>query len=203
MGNNTILTVIIVIICLLVLIFTPLFLDLFYDFTVRSKQKEQILQLARESSRLTGKPIIVFNDKETGVVIENGKDIGSEFHTNILDAIEEMQDNSAVLIVSNVLEYINPIILRDTIRELRRVSGDDLYVVGIGRTTPRTIWDYKIKTLLDKSFYLPKEQISWFKPNIIQTSLQNFYQYLFNIIPYDSYQSKPVVYGQSIDRGYA
>ena len=193
--SNIIGTILIVLVVLIILILVPLLLDMLFSVTVRSNRSKQILQLARARSVQTNKPIIVFNDAGTGVVMELDGSISPEFKTDIVEAINSMEDNSSVLIVSQALEYMDPYTLPAIIEQMRKVTGGDLYVLGIERSSPRTIWDYKLTTLLNKPFYLPSESISWAKPNSFQTSLQHFYEHVFKIIPYSFFASSPIVRG--------
>ncbi|CAH6420907.1 Hypothetical protein MVR_LOCUS206 [uncultured virus] len=192
-------TILIVLVVLVILILVPLLLDLLFGLTVRSNRSKQILHLAKARSKQTNKPIIVFNDANTGVVLELDGSVSPEFKTDIVEAITQMEDNSSVLIISQALEYIDPIQLPAVIEQMRKVSGGDLYVLGIERSSPRTIWDYKLRTLLSKPFYLPSEPISWARPNTLQVSLQHFYEYVFKIMPYSFFAYNPIVDSATID----
>ena len=80
--------------------------------------------------------------------------------------------------------------LNELIAKLKKASGGDLYTINIGKNSPKVIWDYKIKNIMNKSFYLPGEKIGWTHPNDLQLKIQKLYSYVFRIVPYDSFTSK-------------
>jgi len=191
----------------------PIFLDYLFRLTVRKKRKNQILKLAELKSRETGKPVIIFNDRNHGTIItytNNNSHTAEDFPGDIVDIIDKLETNSLVVIVSQTLEYIDGTKLIDvdnrtisnkkktstdlswTIDNLKRVSGGDLYVLDIEKNSPRIFWDYKIKNIMDKSFYLPNENITWSAPNGLQLRTQKMYSYVFKILPYQFFAYDPV-----------
>lgn len=198
-----------IILYLIIIILIPLFLDYLFKLTVRKKRKMQIKFLAEIKSIETSKSLIIFNDRYHGVVINsddlvNGKlNNGEEFTGDIVEIINQMANNSCVVVVSETLEYIDNVssgksLLSDTIDQLKLISGGDFYSINIEKNSPRVFWDYKIKNIMDKSFYLPDDSISWSQPNNLQTKIQTFYSYVFKILPYDFFTFNPVIKGQSI-----
>lgn len=194
MSNSFLNKTIIIIIYVLIIIMIPLFLDYLFRLTVRKNRKNKILELAKFKSNQTSKPIIVFNDRYHGVVInlddENGNE---EFTGDIIDIVNKMADNSCILIVSESLEYINDDLLSDTIKLIDKISGGDCYFINIEKNSPRVFWDYKIINIMDKSFYLPDSNITWEPPNNLQYKIQFFYSYVFKIIPYKFFSYDPVI----------
>jgi len=205
--------IILVIIYLIIILMIPIFLDYLFRLTVRKKRKNQILKLAELKSRETGKPVIIFNDRNHGTIItytNNNSHTAEDFPGDIVDIIDKLETNSLVVIVSQTLEYIDGTKLIDvdnrtisnkkktstdlswTIDNLKRVSGGDLYVLDIEKNSPRIFWDYKIKNIMDKSFYLPNENITWSAPNGLQLRTQKMYSYVFKILPYQFFAYDPV-----------
>lgn len=174
---------IIIYICIILLI--PFFLDYLFKITVRKKRLTQIMQLAIERSKKTNKSIILFNNKNNGKVIDqSGKE--EVFTGKINELIGQFSNNSCIIIVVNVLEYLNPGSLNKTIKQLKRVSGGDLYLVNIEKNSPKVFWDYKLKNIMDKSYYLPQESITWTTPNELQKKTLKIYSYIFKVVPYKS-----------------
>lgn len=187
MSDNCLDKIILVIMYLAIFIMIPFFLDYLFKITVRKKRKQQIKYLAKNKAIKKNKALIIFNNRYQGVVINyNGDKLKSkeEFTGDIIEIIEQMADNSCVIIISETFEYINKQ-LSQIIQQIQRVSGDDLYTVNFEKTSPRIFWDYKIKNVMDKSFYLPGDNITWSKPNKLQANTQKFYSFVFKFIPYN------------------
>lgn len=170
----------------------PLFLDLLFKMTVRKNRKEKIKNLAKEKAKETGKSLIIFNDKTHGIVINSTDQSTETFDGDMNKIIDQMANNSCVIIVSETFEYINPDILDKTIKKLKNISGGDFYSINIEKNSSRLLWDYKIKNIMDKSFYLPNEKIVWEKTNNLQKNIQKFYSYVFKIIPYHFFIYDPI-----------
>lgn len=192
MTNNVVGKTIIILLYAMIIIMIPLFLDYLFMLTVRKKRKNQILELAKNKSLETNKPIIVFNDRYHGVVIDEKQKM-EKFDGDIVEIINQMAENSCVIVISQTLEYIDNDKLEDTILQLNNVSGGDLYCVNIEKNSPRVFWDYKIKNIMDKSFYLPHNDITWVKPNQLQENVQKVYSYIFKILPYQLFTNDPII----------
>ena len=172
-----------IIIYLIIIILIPIFLYYLFKLTVDNRKKEEIYNLAKQKSIQIGKPLIVFNDRSNGLVI-NPEDKSSEnFEGDIIDIIDQMADNSGVILLLNVLEYIDDESIKILVEQLKNVSGGNLYSTNIGKNSPLTILDYKIINIMDKSYYLPEDSIAWSKPNQFQKILQKFYSVVFKILP--------------------
>lgn len=172
-----------IIIYLIIIILIPIFLYYLFKLTVDNKKKDEILNLAKQKSIQIGKPLIVFNGRSNGLVI-NPEDKSSEkFEGDIIDIINQMADNSGVILLLNVLEYIDDESIKILVAQLKNVSGGNLYSVNISKNSPLTILDHKIINLMDKPYYLPGESITWSKSNQFQKILQKFYSVVFKILP--------------------
>ncbi|XWV26513.1 hypothetical protein QJ857_gp0554 [Tupanvirus soda lake] len=199
MSNSLLAKALIIFVYLVIIIMIPLFLDYLFKLTVRKNRKNKILSLAKSKSLETDKPLIVFNNNNNGVVINKDGTL-EEFSGDIIEIINQMADNSCVMIVSETLEYIgnnesinNDEVLTQTINQLNTVTGGDIYFVNIEKNSPRVFWDYNIKNVMDKSFYLPNDNLSWTKPNELQKNIQKLYFYVFKIIPYNFFAYDPII----------
>jgi hypothetical protein len=185
----------IIMICLyiVIIIFIPILLDSLFTWTVRARRRKTIMQLAEKTAILKEKSLVVFNGLTEGQVyhLESEKKVKSEpslvkgepFNGDFMEIIDQMADNSCVIIVAFVLEYVED--FEGALKVLKRVAGDNLYVLGLEANSPRTFWDYKIKQILDKSFYVPENlNVTSHKPNGIQLKLQVVYRYIFKVVPY-------------------
>jgi len=170
-----------VLIYLIIILLIPFFLDYLSEITIRKNRKNLINEKATKKSKTTNKPLVIFNG------IFNGSVDGENFSGDIFEIINQMDNNSCVIYIVDTLEYVqNP---SNLIKELNRVSGNDLFIVCIEKNSPRTFWDPKIINLMDKNYYLPLENITWNLPNNLQNKIRNIYAYLFGIIPYDKINS--------------
>ena len=193
MSDDSICKIVTIIIYFILILMIPLFLDYLFELTIRKKRRQKIKNLAQIKSQETGKPLIVFNDKNNGVVFTNENwNKGEDFTGDIVQLINEMADNSCVIIVSETLEYIDDTLLIDTINTIKYVSGNDIYAINIEKNSPRIFWDYKIKNIMDESFYLPGDDITWKKPNNLQIKIQNFYSIIFKVLPYKFFAYNPI-----------
>lgn len=176
---------ILIVIYIIIIIMIPLFLDYLFKLTVRRKRKIQIKSLAMKKAKDTNKALLIFDNRYGGVVSHAGDFTDKEsFDGDAVEIINQMADNSCVIVVKETLEYIDD--LNDFIAQLKNVSGGDLYTVNIEKNSPRVFWDYKIKNIMNKSFYLPMDtEIQWSEPNRLQKSIQKFYSYVFKILPYN------------------
>lgn len=176
----------------MIIIIVPILLDLLFSLTVRRNRFHKILALAKKKSNETEKDIIYFEGPNKGLVIGriNGKI--DTFDGNFTEIIKQLADNSCVMIINSVFEYVDDI--ETSFQQVQKVSGGDFYMINIEKNAPRTIWDYKLKNLIDETFYLPgTEIIKWQEPNKLQKSIQNLYRYLFVVIPYNSLTLYPKI----------
>mgnify|MGYP006350471621 FL=1 len=170
-------------------------LDYLFTWTIRARRKSAVRELAEKNAMSKNKSMIIFSGITQGEVYHlnsNNKFKSETFKGNFLEIIDQMADNSCVIIVSYALEYVDDI--EKTLEILQRVSGNDLYILSYESNSPRTFWDYKIKQILNKSYYVPNEKnsiiddnmfvVTTHKPNAIQLRLQTVYRYLFKVIPY-------------------
>lgn len=192
MSDNIIKKIIIVILYLSIIILVPLFIDYLFKLTVRKKREDNIRYLAQQKSSQTNKSLIVFINRHYGIVINvNDPKSAEEFSGDIIEIVHQMANDSCVLVLMQVLEYIDDTIenpLSIFIEKLMDISGGDLYTVNIEKNSPRVFWDYKIINIMDTSFYLPEDfqngKIKWNKTNDLQKHTQKIYSHLFKIIPY-------------------
>lgn len=183
MKDSVIYKIVLVLAYVIIIILAVIFLDILMNYTIRNNRKEKMKSLAQEKCKKTNKPLIIFDKPNHGVVVDlNGK--MEEFNGNITEIVDQLKNNSCVLLIIGVLEYIDTEKLGKTIRQFKKISGGDLYCCNLEKNAPRIFWDYKIKNVMDKSFYLPDEQIKWEKPNDLQLNVQRFYSYIFRIVPY-------------------
>lgn len=193
-NTNVVIMILLYAICLILI---PLFLDYLFRLTVRAKRRSAIKNLAQKKAKETNKPLVVFNNPTSGVVSPTGDlDLDPQiesFECDITNCISALKDNSIVMVVSETLEYVSD--PEELTQNLIRASGGDLYVVGLEKNSPRMFYDYKIINILDEPFYIPDNvaDIKWSKPNELQKSVQKFYSYVFEILPYDFFTSDPFV----------
>ena len=196
MTNSIINKIFLIAIYIMILILIPLFLDFLFKITVRHKRKNEIITIAKKNANKTNKPLIIFNGISHGVVDTN--DNTEKFSGDISEIISQMGDNTCVIIVSETLEYIDD--LPNFIDQLKRVSGNDLYVVSLEKNSPRIFWDYNIKNVMNDTYTLPdietdvqhrnpnkmpNKKLTWMSPNNLQIKTQHMYEYFFNILPYN------------------
>lgn len=222
MSDSFVKKIFLVVIYLIIIVMIIFFLDYLFRLTVRKKRKMNIKKIAQRKALDTNKSLVIFNDRHNGIVKNisqkestggstgkvkgNAKEESSEeFSGDMVEIINQMADNSCVIIVSQTLEYIDESnnnndndngqensLLSKTIEQLKRVSGGDIYFINIDKNSPRAFFDYKIKNFMDKSYYVPGEEIKWNKPNELQVKTQKFYSYIFKIIPYKFITHDPV-----------
>lgn len=181
--------IIIIAIYLFILILIPIFLDYLFRITIRNKRKTKIKSLAMKQATEKNKSLVIFNNANDGIVIHsvgNQNENSEEFSGKFSEIIDNMADNSCVVVVLHTLEYLDE--LPSILTQLQKISGGDLYLLSMGKNSPRVFWDYKIKNILDKSFYLPSDkEIKWTSPNTLQIKLHKFYSLIFKVLPYDSF----------------
>lgn len=179
MVNGSVGKIFLIFLYLLLILLIPLFLDYLFKVTVRKKRKAQIKTLAQQKSKQTGKALIIFDDGFNGTVNTNGQI--ETFNSDILEIIQHMAKNSCVLVVTNIIEYVdNP---EKIIGQLNDVSGGDCFFINFEKNSPKNFYDYKIKNIMNKSFHLPGEKIEWNEPNNLQKKVQTFYYNINKILP--------------------
>ncbi|AUV58319.1 hypothetical protein [Bandra megavirus] len=170
---------------LLIIIYIILILSIpfFLDYYLQSKKikciQESVLKDAKNLSSNNNKPLIVFNNREQGFVID--KNQTEQFSGNIEDILPELADNSCILILYEILEYVDD--PENIITNTRRVSGDNYFIINITNNSPKTYWDYRIKNIMSKSQYHNDNTITYNKLSNIQKKTQNIYRYLFKLFP--------------------
>lgn len=119
--------------------------ELFLALNTRRANRRALFAAAKERSRLTGKPLIVVGSPTGGIVNRLvGRDYGcgsvcvdlvgcptckTAVEAPLETFLPKRGDNSAVIFVSAVLEYVDEV--APVIAELQRVSGGDLFVVTV------------------------------------------------------------------------
>lgn len=202
MQNSLIRKVIIIMMYIIIIIMISLLLDILFRLTVRKNRKSKIKYLAKKKSLDKNKALIIFNNRFKGIVINSSTTDSEpeEFEGDIVEIVNLMENDSCVVMVSETLEYIDSTsidelgetLLSKTIKQLKNISGGDFYSVNIEKNSPRIFWDYKIKNIMDKSFYLPDDNITWYQPNDLQLKIQDFYRHIFKILPYDFFAYDPI-----------
>uniref|UniRef100_A0A6C0CAV6 Uncharacterized protein n=1 Tax=viral metagenome TaxID=1070528 RepID=A0A6C0CAV6_9ZZZZ len=171
-----------------ILILVPLFLDYLFKISIRRNKKKELTELAKARAQKVKKPLIIFNGVNGGSIDTDGK--VESFDGNVSEIVSQLGDNTSVVLVAETLEYIPD--LQNFIKELKRISDGDLYILGVENNSPRIFWDYKIINVLDKSYFVAKKdkEITWGSPNSLQLKTQKIYEYVFNILPYDMIVNK-------------
>nr|WBF70886.1 hypothetical protein [Megavirus caiporensis] len=170
---------------LLIIIYIILILSIpfFLDYYLQSKKikciQESILKDAKNISSKNNKPLIVFNNQEQGFVVN--KNQTEKFSGNIEDILPELADNSCVLVLYEILEYVDD--PENIIINAKRVSGDNYLIINIINNSPRIYWDYRIKNIMNAPYYSKDDNITYNKSSNIQKKTQYIYRYLFLLFP--------------------
>lgn len=184
MTSNILYKLVVILIYVMIIILVILFLDLLMKYTIRNNRAEKIKSLAENSAREKNKPLIIFDSINHGSIINTDGSI-EDFNGDIIEIADQIKDNSCVLLVIGVLEYLDINELNNIIKQFRKISGNDFYSSNLEKNAPRIFFDYKIKNIMDKSFYLPNEQINWNQANDLQKNTQKFYIQVFKVVPYN------------------
>jgi len=140
-------------ILLLSVLVLPYVVEMVISLTVRRWKRRDYFRRAREKARLTGKPLMVIGDPDTGCVnhyFGRDYDCGDvcldltgcprcpdgtrKIRGSLEEALPGMPTGGYVVFVSCTLEYVEGI--RSVVDELQRVSGGDLYVVNVEPYSP-------------------------------------------------------------------
>lgn len=186
--------ILLVIFYIIIILAIPLILDYVLNFTTRKNVITKILKAANIASKNSSKPLIIYNHGSTSYIVNPlncNITIFNKPLTNIFDILDK---NSCVIVLLQYLEYIDNKILPSLIKKINYVSGNDFFSVNISNTSPKILWDYKIKNIMHEPYYLPNDTISWSEPNSIQKTTQMIYSYIFKILPYDSFTTTPINY---------
>jgi hypothetical protein len=186
MANNILSKLFLIIVYLAIIIAIPVLLDLLLRSTTRSKRQNTLLRMAIDKAKLLNKSLVVFNGTDNGVIFDSANSWKpEEFQGEITEILGNMTDNCCVIMLLYSLEYSNN--LPELLENIKRVGGNNFYIVGIEKNSPRTFWDPKLQQIMDKPYYTHENfsQIKWKEPNNLQKSLQNFYSRIFKMIPYD------------------
>lgn len=170
---------ILVIFYIIIIILIPLFLDVLFKYTVRKKRKDAIMKMARQKSKKIKIPIMIINHGDVTIIKDKTFTKLGKYSN-----IEKSKDEKHVIVIIETLEYIEEYKINDFLSELYEISDGNMYFVNIEKNSPRIWWDYNIKNVMDKSFYLPNDKIIWSTPDKIQKKIQKFYYYVFKILPY-------------------
>ena len=176
----------IIAIYVVIILMIPLFLDHLFKITVVHNKKQKIKTLAIGLAREKKKPVLIFNNNG-GVICRDPElpDKWESFDGDVVDIINNLANDCCVIVASETLEYVDN--LPDLFSKMVDVTGGDIFIVAIGKSTPRAFWDYKIKQLFNKTYYLPSDDhIRWSQPNLLQRRLHNIYRNVFRFVPYSS-----------------
>ena len=69
MSDNIFNKSILILMYLIIIILIPIFLDYMFRLTVRNKRRTQIKFLAEKRAKKSGKPLAIFNNEHSGVII--------------------------------------------------------------------------------------------------------------------------------------
>lgn len=180
----------IIFVYLLIILMIPIFLDYLFELTIRSKRLLNAETTARKIAKKSTKPVIVFNGLESGYIRQaDGKNVDSveDFTGDINDILNEMMDNSAVIILNRSVEYTTDPV--ELITDAKRVSGGDLFIVGLEKNSPRVFWDVNIINVMANPYYTNTDtEVKLIKFNSVQRKIRKIYSYLFKIIPIEFFK---------------
>ena len=189
MSENGLQKILTIILYLFIILMIPIFLDFLARFTIRNRKRMEIKFLAEKIAKKKGKPLVIFNDPISGVIIHGNGKIEA-FDGDIINILEHMNSNTLVIILSDTMEYVS-----DPMRlysEAKRVSGNDLYICGYEKYSVRYYIDPKIINIMDKSYYFPTDEtIDWRSPNVIEKNTQKIYAVIFKVLPYNLLMKSP------------
>lgn len=169
---------------ILILILIPIILDFLFKITVRTKRKNAVIKLAEQDAYKNDKSLVVFENLDSGYVVTFEKKYKIEkFTGNIESIINEMADDSCVIVLNQILEYIDSDTLEQFIKKLYNISGGHIYFINLEKNSPKIFWDYRIKNIMNYPVYFPDSKIKWNKPNKLQNQIQKIYSYIFMIVP--------------------
>lgn len=180
--------IILILMYLVIIILIPLFLSYLLNITIMKKRWIMIKKMAIAKSLSKNKPLVIFYGDNNGIIVT--KKIKKEFVGNIIDVSGKMSDNSCVVVLVEVLEYSEDLTM--LIKQLKRISGGDLYAINVEKNSPRVFWDYKIKHVMDTPYFFPKDKIDWKNPNDLQVKIQTFYSYVFRVLPYNFFVRRTI-----------
>lgn len=172
-----------ILIYIAILVLVPLFLDYLFKISIRNNKKKEMLEIAKVRAKKTKKPLIIFIGTKKGSIETDGK--VESFDGDVSEIVNQLGDNTGVVMIVETLEYIPK--LHNFIEDLKRISGGDLYVLGIEKNSPRIFWDYKIVNALDQPYFIANtnKELTWETPNNLQIKTQKIYEHVFKVLPYD------------------
>lgn len=182
--------IILILMYLVIIILIPLFLSYLLNITIMKKRWIMVKKMAVAKSISKNKPLVIFYGDNNGIIVT--KKAKKEFVGNIIDVSGKMSDNSCVVVLVEVLEYFSLKDLTVLVKQLKRISGGDLYAINVEKNSPRIFWDYKIKHVMDAPYFFPKDKIDWKNPNDLQLKIQTFYSYVFRVLPYNFFVRKTI-----------
>jgi len=190
MTDSTLSKICLILIYVAILVLIPIFLDYLFEISIRRNKKKEITDVAKARAKKTKKPLIIFNGVNKGTIDTDGKI--EKFDGNVEEIINQLDNNTSVVLVSETLEYVPD--LQNFIKELKRVSGGDLYALSVEKNSPRIFWDYKMVNAIDQPYFIAgkNKEITWEKPNNVQLKTQQIYSYVFKILPYDMIVDKMI-----------
>jgi hypothetical protein len=168
----------------IIIILIPIFLDILFRITIRRKRKTSLLHKAIQRSKETKKPLLIFNNPNDGY-LKNISGDTIKLDTNITETIKSLKDDYCVILISETLEYVNN--PNELIKELKRVSNDDIYVNNFEKKSLRFYFDNNIINIMDKPYYMGtncnEHSINWSKPSKFMKKSSNFYSVIMNFLP--------------------
>lgn len=196
MQNIFLCKILVVFLYSFIIIMIPLFLDFLFRITIRRKRLLIIKNMAKEKSRITNKPLIIFNDRYHGILFDNSGHL-ERFSGDIMEITSKMMDNCCVIVIIQTLEYLNEKSYSYFLEQIERISGGDFYFINLERKSPRILWDYKLNNIINNVYCLPHEcNLTWKKPSKMQKVIQDFYNYLLKFLPiyFPAYESIDKIY---------
>lgn len=176
--------IIFVVLLCIIIIFLPMLLD----YLDKKLHKDRIIDKSfyqiRDYAKIKMKPMIIFTSFDTGYIIDPRNTTVQLVNGHIMDLILNLSDDSCVVLLIYVLEYIPTDKLKKVLNKLVQISGGDLYTINLDKSSPRIYWDPMVKNVMENAKYYPQDRIQWSLPNKFQLTLQSIYSKFFTIVPY-------------------
>jgi hypothetical protein len=175
------------IIILIILLFLPLFCDVIFRVSVRRQRRSMAYHKSLQMARRKHRPLIIFTSIDSGMIIPesqlfNEHPKSEPFTGDIYEIISKMKHRSAVILLVEILEYVdNPQQLWTTILN---VTGSRAFSSNLETKSPKFWFDYRLKHSLHKTFYTKTDKFIISKPVTgSKKTVSEFYQKIFTVIP--------------------
>lgn len=185
----------IILMLFLVVLFLPLFLDIVFRISVRRKRRSEAFFKALQMARRKNRPLLIFTSPNTGLHISkleiyNDRPQGEEFTGNIYDVISNLKTKSAIILLIEVLEYIDePEFIWNKLLE---ISNNRIFSSNLETKSPKFWFDYRIKNIMNKTFYNKNDKIIYSPTSELQKNISRFYQNIFLIVPKKFFLDDPI-----------